>query len=78
MPVLGEEGQPGTPGAGSIFPGVKEQLRLINIEPDFTFPESASKMPGQSPGELEQSLRIQPVIQDIDVGSLSLFTAFTL
>lgn len=44
MPVLGEEGQPGTPIRGSVFPGVKEQLCLIYVDLNLSFPEPAAEM----------------------------------
>lgn len=44
VPVLGEEGQPGTPIRGSVFPGVKEQLRLVYVDLNFSFPEPATEM----------------------------------
>ena len=44
MPVLGEEGQPGTPIRGSVFPGVKEQLRLIYVDLNLSFSEPAAEM----------------------------------
>ena len=44
MPVLGEEGQPSTPIRGSVFPGVKEQLRLIYVDLNLSFPEPAAEM----------------------------------
>ena len=44
MPVLGEEGQPGTPIRGRVFPGVKEQLRLVYVDLNLSFPEPAAEM----------------------------------
>lgn len=44
MTVLGEEGQPGTPIRGRVFPGVKEQLRLVYVDLNLSFPEPAAEM----------------------------------
>ena len=67
MPVLGEKGQPGTPVRGRVFPGIKEQLRFIYVDLNFSLPEPASEMVCQSPGEPEQLVRIQTMVGNIKV-----------
>ena len=44
MAVLGEEGQPGTPVRGRVFPGIKKELRFIYEDLNLSFPEPAAEM----------------------------------
>ena len=67
MPVLGEEGQPGTPVRGRVFPGIKKELRFIDVDLNLSFPKPASEMLCQSPGEPEQLVRIQTMVGNIKV-----------
>ena len=76
MPVLGEKGQPGATIRGRVFPGIKKELRFIDVDLNLSFPEPASEMLCQSPGEPEQLVRIQTMVGNIKVNTF--FTALVL